>query len=272
MKKLVCLLTACLLLTSVSAAPAMNDYRYDDAGLTLSLPQGDEWVILTHDVQEGDPAIDFFDSDLETLQTSMDQNNIRFEAITQDRMCEITIVIMRDRTTRRTFNYALVEENELQSQAQAYVDKDYSRESPGLDYTSYELVPSGDILYLNFTGEITNETADSRFVQYATIYNGWMVNISLLSFDGQMSAENEQLAADIAASVRFDQALEKSQDAQQYIDMAIGIGIAVLAALFLLRFYRKKQRQMRLPSVTGTQPQDSDSSSADSADDQPPQQ
>ena len=57
-----------------------------------------------------------------------------------------------------------------------------------------------------------------------------------------MSAENEQLAADVAASVRFDQALEKSQDAQQYIDMAIGIGIAVLAALFLLRFYRKKQR------------------------------
>ena len=176
MKKLICLLTACLLLIPASAAPAMNDYRYDDAGLTLSLPQGDEWVILTHDVQEGDPAIDFFDSDLETLQTSMDQNNIRFEAITQDRMCEITI------------------------------------------------------------------------------------------------ADNEQRAADIAARVRFDQALEKSQDAQQYIDMAIGIGIAVLAALFLLRFYRKKQRQMRLPSVTGTQPQDSDSSSADSADDQPPQQ
>ena len=51
MKKLICLLTACLLLIPASAAPAMNDYRYDDAGLTLSLPQGDEWVILTHDVQ-----------------------------------------------------------------------------------------------------------------------------------------------------------------------------------------------------------------------------
>ena len=113
----------------------------------------------------------------------MDQNNIRFEAITQDRMCEITIVIMRDRTTRRTFNYALVAENELQSQAQAYVDKDYSRESPGLDlYTSYELVPSGDILYLNFTGEITKTKRRTPALSSTRpfITAGWWISYAAL--------------------------------------------------------------------------------------------
>ena len=252
MKKLICLLAACLLLMPAAAAD-MSEYRCGDAGLTLSLPQGDEWVILTEDVQEGDPAVDFFDTDVETLRTSMEQSGIRFEAITQDRMCEITIVATRDRTTRRTFNYAAADRDELQAQAQAYVDKDYSSDSPGLDYTAWELIPSGDLLYLRFDGEVSVETSNTRFVQYVTIYNGWMISLSLLSFNGQMPEEYEQLAADIAHSVRFDEALTKLQDPQRYIDIAVGVGVGALAILLVLRL-RKKQRRLNGESPSGQDP------------------
>lgn len=281
MKKLFCLLAACLLAVPLSAAD-LSDYRYDDAGLTLSLPQGEEWVILTHDVQEGDPAIDFFESDLDTIKKSLDQNNIRFEAITQDRMCEITTIVSRDRNSRRTFNYALVDEEELLAEAQEYVDKDYTAESPGFDYTAYDLVTLGELRFIRFVGQIVNDTADTRFIQYVTIYNGWMVNISLLSFDGQMSAENEELSAGIAASVRFDEALDKSQDPQQYIDLAVGLGVGILAVLLFLRFQRKRKLRLMAASARANAP--ADPASADpasqaeqplppqSTDQEPPQQ
>lgn len=274
MKRLLCLLATCLLVVPLAAAD-MSDYRYDDAGLTLSLPQGEEWVILTHDVQAGDPAIEFFDSDLETIKKSLDQNDIRFEAITQDRMCEITIIISRDRNSRRTFNYALVDEDDLRAEAQEYVDKDYSLESPGFDYTSYDLVTMGDLRFIHFGGEIVNDSSDTRFSQYVTIYNGWMVNISLLSFDGQMSEENEAIAAGIAGSVRFDEVLDKSKDPQQYIDLAVGLCVGVLAVLLFMRFQRKR-RMKQLAAASADAASDASASQAQlpqqSSDQEPPQQ
>ena len=242
MKKTLCLLIVCLLLTlPVSAGFSLAPHRFDKAGLELSLPAGDRWVLLTPDVQEGDPAIDFFGADLETLQKTLRQADICFEAVTRDQQQEITVIVSRGRDTRRTFNYADVGDEELLRQGQAYVEQDFSEQSPGLDYLSCELAPSGDLLYLRFAGQVVGEASDSRFVQYITIYNGWMVNIALHSFDGQMSAEHEQLIAGIASSLRFDAALSKWQDAQRYIDAAVTAGVMTLAVLSAVWLFRRKK-------------------------------
>lgn len=246
MKKIFCLLAACLLLILPVSAASLSEYRYDDAGLALSLPDSDGWTLLTHDAQEDDPAVEFFGIDYDTLKKALEQNSVRFDALTADRQQEITVIISRDSGTRRTFNYAILDEPDLRAQAQTYVDQDFSEQAPGLDYLSYDLVPSGDVLYIRFTGQNVNESTDSRFIQFATIYNGWMVNIALHSFDGEMSEENEVLITNIANSLRFDAALEKSQDAQRYIDIAVLAGVLTAAVLSLVWIYRSQKKKARL--------------------------
>ena len=168
MKKIFCLLAACLLLILPVSAASLSEYRYDDAGLALSLPDSDGWTLLTHDAQEDDPAVEFFGVDYDTLKKALEQNGVRFDALTADRQQEITVIISRDSGTRRTFNYADLDESDLRAQAQTYIDQDFSEQAPGLDYLSYELVPSGEVLYIRFTGQNVNESTDSRFIQFAT--------------------------------------------------------------------------------------------------------
>ncbi len=243
MKRVCAFLLLVLLCTSASAAG--GDVRHDDAGLSLSLPAGEDWVILTRDVQDGDEAVVFFEADAATLRQAMEQNQIWFEAVSRDRKREITVIISRDAQTRRTFDYNLLDGEELNEQGQKYVDRDFSEASPGLDYLSFSQERLGDLLYLRFTGQIVNETTDSRFIQYATIYNGWMVNIAMHGFDGQLTDADAGVLAGVAESVRFDEALNKADDAQRYIDMAVLAGTLLLGALSLALIYRSQKKRMK---------------------------
>lgn len=249
MKKVCAFLLLALL--CVPSFAAGGDYRYEEAGLSLALPDGEDWVILTRDVQDGDEAAVFFEADAETLRQAMEQNQIQFEAVSRDRTREITIIISRDAQTRRTFNYNLLDEGELDEQGQKYVDRDFSEDSPGLDYLSCSQERAGDVLYLRFTGQVVNETTDSRFIQYATIYNGWMVNIAMHGFDGELTGADSETLAAVAASLRFDEALDKANDAQRYIDMAVLIGVVLLGALSLVLIYRNQKKKMKAAAAQG---------------------
>lgn len=245
MKRLLCLAAALLLAATPAAALSLKDYRYEDAALTMSLPDGEDWIVLASGTTPSQQVLDFFEADEETLMDALDQNNIRFEAVTTDRLKELIVVISRSADTRRTFHYTLADPEDLKEHAQTYVDEDFSESSPGLDYLSYELVPAGDLLYIRFEGEVKNETTDSRFIQYATICNGYMVNIALHSFDGEMSQQSTELIDSVAQSVRFDAILDKSQDAQRYIDFAVFAGVLILAALSLVLIYRSQKKKQR---------------------------
>ena len=250
MKKVCALLLLFLLCMPALAAGV---YRYDDAGLALSLPEGEDWVILTRDVQDGDEAAVFFEADAETLRQAMEQNQIWFEAVSRDRKREITVIVARDAQTRRTFDYNLLDAEELDEQGQKYVDRDFSEDSPGLDYLSFSQERAGDVLYLRFTGQVVNETTDSRFIQYATIYNGWMVNIAMHGFDGQLADADAEVLAAVAGSVRFDEALDKADDAQRYIDMAVLAGVVLLGALSIFLIYRSQKKKMK-KAAEGAEP------------------
>lgn len=248
MKKLLAL-ALCLLTISAlpvqAAAGTMHPHRLEDLGLTLVLPDG--WMLFTPETSDSDPNLKALGTDGKTLRQSLEEGNVRLNAVLPDLSAEITLVCSVDQRSESASDYNLITEEDLNEQGQTVIDHDFGDDAAGLDYLSFEQMQGKQARFLRFVGEIRQEESGyTQFIQYSTLMNGTAVSVTLHSFGGPVSEEQEALLEEIVDSMEWDEVLERTLSKDTKITLIV-FGCILLALIcstifFTVRYRRQQKR------------------------------
>ena len=203
-----------------------NEYYLPEVGITITVP-GD-YYILTRDVSASDPALSLIGATQSEAVTFLENNGMYLNAISPDGKNEI-IVTMVDNPVQ-----------DLNKISDSMLDtfRDNLKEmfeNIGVTVDSMDIYRHDPAKYIVFHFSQDANSGKAYGVEYSTIYNNKSINITFQSYDGAVSADNEQMIKTVVDSVVFDagasaeKATVESTDPIDYKNPETGIEFTVPA-------------------------------------------
>ena len=206
MKRIIALICVFLsLLLFPIRCMADSTTNVDALGFSVSLPS--DLYVFTQDTSKSSTVWKTFDLDPSVFIEFLKDNHIYLDAIAPDVSYEIVIVGREKQSYKELFNLNLYEDEQILDLLSSSASS--TAESLGLTFESASIYKVGDIKYFSSLG---TQKTDGQIVwikSYASIVNGIFFQITLRSYTGALSSQQEKLIKQVVDSVHFNEILSK---------------------------------------------------------------
>ena len=192
MKKCLLLLVALLTMFYIAMPASADTYTVDELDMTVSIPS--RYDVLKPNMDAMDPIFHKYDFDYNDINDLLIENNIYLNGITEDGSEEIIITCIEN----GNLDFSQLSEAIMEVLIDPMV-KEYKK--MGLIVTKYEMFRLPQLNYVKIYFHNIENTVSA--VQYYTMYDGNALNITLRSYSGELSSEQEDVARNIVESVRL---------------------------------------------------------------------
>lgn len=208
MKKLTFSFLITMLLSTFVLPAARADQSVFVSGPDLTVTLPDELNYVLRDLPEDDPVWELFETDRESLLSLLAERNIYLYAFPEDLSFELDIVVTQSDGMEQFFDYNLYEDEELLDVFSSMGEEMLNENE--IAFYDRSIYQSGEpkFIHLRFDHELDGLQAHS--CTYTTAYNGIGVSISLHSFEGTYTREQDALLQSVVDSVRFQEKLSPS--------------------------------------------------------------
>ncbi|WP_343208460.1 hypothetical protein [Anaerolentibacter hominis] len=255
MKKLkwitLCLLCTLLIGSTVSAAA--ETYTLDELNMQITMPEG--WVNL--DRNSENPNFDGEIFNAEELVPYYEQNNIYLNSIRSDYLSELVVTKVEYDGSESIFDFNSFSDKELDKIANEMYTEDTVLQS-GIHYTDHSIYQQeqAKFMVMDFYQEAQGSKVYSR--QYYTIINGKAINVTLHSYNGELSEEDLQAQKAAVDSIHFNEILKKpfSQVFKALLPtiLAVVVTCVIIAAVVIIVQKQKKRRTALAEQGTSSYP------------------
>lgn len=200
--------------------------------MTLYLP--DNMTAITRSSPETDRYFSVFGLDYNTTMQNFQNGDIYLQGM--DNMSGIIVTVTMTKTTdsKGIGNYNLLKTEELSEVTNNFLGQS--------EYTSCTPDSAGDIVWLNFSTHVNNNSTMIKAYQANTVYDGMSVNVTLQRNNGDVTAEDYSTLESIVSSVTF----AKSGSVDNIIPyIIIGAGIVAIIIIILVIVLVKKAKKRR---------------------------
>ena len=182
-----------LCMTAVAGATLVGSvYHFEDADLSVIIPT--EYYVLTREIREGDPALEFFGIEKDTAVSFLEKNYLYLDASSSDFSEEVTIAIQANAVDDfRSYSGAVLN-NVIKS-----VEDTFSKS--GMEVSKTELYENDKASFLKIY--YFDPTVNCPVLQYFTIYDYQTINFRMYSRNGEVSAAQEAILKRIVDTAMF---------------------------------------------------------------------
>lgn len=215
----------CICTTAAYASGSKELEVYDGLDMKISIPT--ELVAFTRDIDPDDPNLSAYGLTGEGLLALMEDSSIYLDAWDADYTYEIVVTVLDSPVD----SYQKLSDVSLQAVALA-VKAEY--EQMGITLLDSQIYQNDQMKYLQFW--ISQPKGDSTMysLQYNTVYEGKVINITLHALQGEIGAMQESLILDVVESVSFGESEAPVQtEAFSYVEPVSGVQLTVPANWFI---------------------------------------
>lgn len=189
---------------SVSAFAAANLYYIDELGLEVSI--SDDYDVITRDTPADDPVFERIGVTKEYFDSYAESGGTYFNALDADWEEEIHISTTDISAEVGDRDFSQLTNAEIES---IYTNMKYAAESNSGSVSDYEICEIGQ---LNYMKVYRTFAMDDMFEQmYFTVVDGNEYYITLSSYLGEVTAEQEIILFDFVSNIKFDNAPEVTE-------------------------------------------------------------
>jgi hypothetical protein len=252
MKKLLSLTLAlfCICSAVPAALAAGLTYELPELNMTIDAPEG--WIVFSRDIDEDDPNLELTGSDSKTLEDHYKENNIYLNIIKTSPLAEIVITMGEDDNSRKIYDFNRIPDADMQAQAESLM-QEMQRLMEGqaayYDCSVYKHEQAAFFIF-HLTQQINGSTVYGK--QYTTIINGKTINITLHSYEGEISDSLAGTLQDTIDSVTFTEVTSKPGiDFSEVLQTAAIGGAAGGIGGLIVYLIRKGKKKNYPPAGTG---------------------
>lgn len=194
MKKLLILVMLAALLCSISipASAASDTYELDEVGLTVSIPA--DYLVVTRDTPENSSVFSELGMTKADMMAIFEADSIYLDAFSPA-IDEEIVVTMAPNNISNISNFS---DSLLQQMAKAAADAFHTI---GSEVSKYEIYQNGAVKYIKFYH--THATTNTHSLQYYTIIDNKAINITLHSYKGSLTTQQEATVKNVIDSIQF---------------------------------------------------------------------
>ncbi len=213
-KRLISAVFAVLFLLTVAVSPVLAASNGDlvdvkELSLRISAPEG--WLVFTRDTPADAPVFDEFEGiDKEYMDRLFQQNSIYFNAVEPNDASQEIVVTMAENPI--LFDWNGLSDAEYNQFADEVMNADMEKITgiSGVKYDGdYELVDHPQCKLMKLNARIINDQEQTALIQYVTVINGQHINITLRSYTGSISSEEEKTLDQIVQEMEFTEVKER---------------------------------------------------------------
>jgi len=267
MKKIKLLLMTVLLLAAL-ATSAYAGNTYDIPELKMSLEAPEDWVTMTRNADDNAEAETMLGVGSAALIDFLVQSHIYIDFVTQDGMQEIFVTMFENEDAEKIISINEWSNDQLEQFAESVsgttIDElhqeleDMNFEGIAADevqWTGYEVYEHEQIKYIKIynTKSINGITASG--LQYYTVQNSQMINISVASYDSEISDSLEATAKEVVDSLVFTELAEGKAPIDFYSIVRTTllwacIAFTIFGLIVIVRSRKQKKKIATPPSST----------------------
>ncbi len=205
MKKLVCLcLTILLLLSSPVFVFATDTYIkdaviYEIPEIGIAVPIPSDFLALERTVQEDDPVLALFGFTKTDWEQITAGNNIYLDAYNLDTDSEIIVTMTDSMLSDMNLLPDRTIDAMIDSLKSAY-------QGAGISLNEYEIYQHSQAKFMKLYLTQPNGGSFIYSLEYSTIYDGKSINLTLHSYDGNITPEDEKLIQEVVDGTDFGSA------------------------------------------------------------------
>jgi hypothetical protein len=248
MKKIMSIAVVLIILTAlVPAAYAADTAVYDLPELNLSVDVPADWITFTRDIEENDPNLALFGTTAEAMVSDYESKNIYLNSVCLEPLSEIVITMVADDGSKEVFDFNNISDEDMPETVETIKDEMQKLMGDAATYAGTGMYTHAQAKFAIFNFETGGELPDHG-QQYTTVINGQTINITLHSYTGELTADQEQLIKDVVDSITFTEVKTKpgidlSHAATTGLIGAVGGGIVAAIVVLINRSKRKKAAQ-----------------------------
>ncbi len=231
------------ILPNTTALAADTVIELEELDIRVPVPQ--DWHVITRDTPADDPIFNTLNTDGSALMDYMDENSIYLNAICLSPLSEIVITKIENSEMEDIYDLNLLDDSDLDDLAQSVLGNE-QRESTGLVYTDYTVYAHPQARFLVFDFYRTQSGVISYGEQCSTIVNGVMINITMHSYEGPMSASQKSLHQSIVDNTVFTRITEKhgsALDVSSLLKSGLIGGLTALAAYGVVMLIKRSKKR-----------------------------
>ncbi len=239
----------CLGLPAMALGAPGGAYALDALGISIAMPENT--AVFTRDTAENDPDLAFISYTQKELLELYGEQDIYLEAIDENWEYSITVTM----TGNSYVSMSVFDEGELED-AMESIRTGYAGD--GARVASCEPYDSGSAVFLKIDYTYTEDNYTDFVVEYYTIYNNMNISVTLFSFMGGVTLEQEALIKGIVDGIRYDAGDPKAEtgkpnkrwdiaEAAPYIGLVVSALVSILIRNAAKRAQAKKKKQETIP-------------------------
>ncbi len=206
MKKLIALVCVIVCLSLFpSHCLAESTVSIDELGFSVSLP-ADSYV-FTQNTSLSSPLWSAFDVEPSVFLDYLKSNNIYLDSIASDASYEIVIIGRQNQNYSKIYNLNLYDDKEIMELLSSSINS--VSEELGVKTESVSIYKTGDLKFYSFLGTHSEEGLVIHIKSFFTVVNGIFVQITLRSYAGSLSSQQEKTIKQVIDSVHFKEILSK---------------------------------------------------------------
>ena len=246
MKKIIFIILVLLcLIISMSTVMASDASTFELPDLNLKIDVPADWITFTRDIKESDPNLELLGVTADLMKSDFEDKSIYLDSICLDPTNEIVVTMVSDQGSKDAYDLTRVSDQDFQSTANSVKNEMQKLAGDSINYndSSTYTHEQAKFVVFRFTTQGDMETYSQ---QYTTIINGQTINITMHSFTGELTADQEELLKNTVDSVVFSKITAKPFDVSQAI--ISGVSAAVIAGVVVLVLNFSKKRKYKTPT------------------------
>lgn len=262
MKKLTLILIVMLLLTSLSAiAYAGNTYDVEELNFSVESPE--EWIVITRNPEENAEAEKRLDVDSDTLINFLTQGSIYINFVSPSGLEEIVVTMVENDDSHDLVSVNQLSDSQLNQIAEATMGmtiEDVEKNAEELSFegilpneakwTGYSIYEHEQVKFLKMYHTKELDGIQFKGVQYYTIQNGHMINITLTAYSGEIDESLETIIKDVVDSIEFTKLAEGKKPIDLYnIVKYVALTICILSIIVLTPTFLKIRKQKKQENI-----------------------
>lgn len=212
MKKIaVWILVAVLLCACSVNVCASSDHTYALSALGLKMSIPNKYSVITRNTAKTDPVFEKVGTTYADCMSLFEKSNIYLNAVDDSNDCEIVVTMTRNGGS----NFSLLSDTELEIFAQSLAK---GFDQYGLGVVRQEIYHHHQAKFIKI--RCVDPSGPVYVLQYSTLYDGKFINITMRSYDGTLTTEQEKIMKVIIDGVDFDKdppTVEDGKDTQSFL-------------------------------------------------------
>lgn len=208
---------------TVTAEADVTTYYLEELGMSIDVP--DEYAVFTRETADEDPNLKKYGITKEEVQDILIAGNIYLNAVEESGSHEINVTMVESPLA----DFSSYKDSVLSYMVGTFID---GLESYGVEYIkSYFYRQNEETFIKVYTSQPHNDSTVYT-VQYYTVHSGMAINVTLHSFEGSITVQQETVLKHMVNSVHFGLPVKTTEEPIQkelvlYRDATSGIAFSI---------------------------------------------